>query len=192
MSAEQDNPKTAEEIVAEATEQLNVANEAEQTSVDGKLVEPETTDEEVPSAEAMATMKDELLRTKAEMQNVRRRSDAEVDKARKFAVERFAKELLPVADNLERSLQAASDSDDAKALVEGVELTLKSLHDTFAKFNLEVIDPVGEPFDPEFHQAISMVPAPDAEPNSVIDVVQKGYQLNGRVVRAAMVVVAKA
>ena len=115
-----------------------------------------------------------------------------MEKAHKFALESFSKELMPVADNLERALEAASGEDEAiKAIAEGVELTLKSFLDALKKHNVEQVDPVGEPFDPNLHQAMSMVENNEVEPNSVIAVMQKGYTLNGRLVRPAMVMVSK-
>ncbi|MDA8752738.1 nucleotide exchange factor GrpE, partial [Halieaceae bacterium] len=128
----------------------------------------------------------------ADAQNVKRRAEQDVEKARKFALERFCSELLPVVDNLERALEAApADNDAVKPIAEGVELTLKSFLDALGKFNIEQVHPEGEPFDPQVHQAMSMVENPDVEPNTVIAVMQKGYTLNGRLVRPAMVMVSK-
>lgn len=137
--------------------------------------------------------KDDLLRVQAEMQNLRRRTEQDVERAHKYGIEKFCTELLVVADNLERALNSASESkdDSAKAIFDGVSLTLKSLNDCFAKFSIEAVDPLGEPFDPQLHQAIATQESPDSEPNSVIEVIQKGYTLNGRVVRPAMVMVSK-
>ena len=137
--------------------------------------------------------KDAALRAQADAQNVKRRAEQDVEKARKFALERFAGDLLPVIDNLERALEAASGDDEAvKPIAEGVELTRKGLLDAMKKYNIEPVDPNGEPFDPNLHQAMSMVENPDVEPNSVIAVMQKGYTLNGRLIRPAMVMVSKA
>ncbi|SDW07774.1 nucleotide exchange factor GrpE [Marinobacter mobilis] len=140
--------------------------------------------------------KDQMLRLQAEMQNVRRRAEQDVEKAHKFALEKFVKELLPVADSLEKaveSTQAQEAGDQVVASIrEGVEMTLGLLLGGLGKFKVEQVNPVGEPFDPQLHEAMSMVPAPDAEPNSVVAVIQKGYTLNERLVRPAMVVVAKA
>ena len=138
--------------------------------------------------------KDDLLRVQAEMQNLRRRTQQDVEKAHKFGQEKFSAELLNGIDNLERALASASEIEDesVKAIYEGVDLTLKSFMDCFSKFNIEVVDPVGEPFDPELHQAMSMQENPDVEPNTVIAVMQKGYTLHGRVLRPAMVMVSKA
>jgi molecular chaperone GrpE len=141
----------------------------------------------------VAEARDAALRAQADAQNSKRRSEQDVEKARKFALEGFAKELLPVLDNLERALEATEGGDEAvKAIAEGVELTLKSFQDALKKFHVEVVDPQGEPFDPNLHQAMSMVENNDVEPNSVIAVMMKGYTLNGRLLRPAMVMVSKA
>lgn len=136
---------------------------------------------------------DDLLRVKAEMQNLRRRTEQDVEKAHKYGIEKFSTELLGVIDNLERALLAAKEHEDesSKAIHDGVSLTLKSFNDCFAKFSIEAVDPIGEPFNPQLHQAIATQESPDSEPNSVIEVVQKGYTLNGRVIRPAMVMVSK-
>ncbi|GGD63960.1 nucleotide exchange factor GrpE [Lacimicrobium alkaliphilum] len=137
--------------------------------------------------------KDSVLRARADMENARKRAEAEIDKARKFALERFAGELLNVIDNLERALQVADASNEAvKPLIEGVELTHKSFISTIEKFGMQVIDPQGESFNPDLHQAMSMQESDEVEPNSVIAVMQKGYQLNGRLLRPAMVMVSRA
>jgi molecular chaperone GrpE len=142
--------------------------------------------------EELEAARDAALRSQADAQNVKRRAEKDVEKARKFALEQFTRDLLPVVDNLERALEAASGDDEAiKPIAEGVELTLKSFLDAMKKFNIEVVDPQGEPFDPNLHQAMSMVENNDVEPNSVIAVMQKGYTLNGRLVRPAMVMVSK-
>ena len=135
---------------------------------------------------------DSVLRAKAEVENMRRRTETEIDKARKYALNKFAEELLPVIDNLERAIQAAdTESEVVKPLLEGVELTHKTFIDTTAKFGLKEINPEGEAFNPEMHQAMSIQESPDHESNTVMFVMQKGYELNGRVIRPAMVMVAK-
>ena len=140
----------------------------------------------------LADAKDQTLRAAAEAQNVRRRAEKDVENAHKYALEKFAAALLPVSDNLERTLDAADRSNDAvKPLLEGVELTHKTLLDALKKCQIEQIDPLGAPFDPQFHEAVSMVDNPAAEPNSVLHVMQKGFTLSGRLLRAAIVVVAK-
>ncbi|NOJ03502.1 nucleotide exchange factor GrpE [Vibrio splendidus] len=135
---------------------------------------------------------DSVLRAKAEVENMRRRTEQEVDKARKYALNKFAEGLLPVIDNLERAVQAADAENEAvKPILEGVELTHKTFVDTVAKFGLTEINPEGEIFNPEYHQAMSIQESPDHESNTVMFVMQKGYELNGRVIRPAMVMVAK-
>jgi molecular chaperone GrpE len=135
---------------------------------------------------------DLVLRTNAEMDNLRKRQQRELDAARKFALENFVSELLGVRDSLELGVQAATDpAADVNSLREGSELTLKLLNDVMSKFGVQQIDPEGEPFDPDLHQAMSMVPRDDVPPNTVVTVVQRGYTLNGRLVRPAMVMVSQ-
>ena len=141
----------------------------------------------------VAEGKDQALRAQAEAQNIRRRSEKDVANAHKFALEKFCNALLPVVDNLERAQQVDDASNEAlKSLLEGVELTYKSFIEVLSKFSLELVDPAGEPFDPQLHQAITTIENPDVEPNTVLDVMQKGYTLSGRLIRPAMVVVSKA
>ncbi|MFG1495136.1 nucleotide exchange factor GrpE [Saccharospirillum sp. HFRX-1] len=135
---------------------------------------------------------EQYLRAEAEMANLRRRVEKDVENAHKFGQEKLVKEMLTVADNLERTLAAIeTETDEIAPLKEGVEMTLKGLLDTFDKLNVEAIDPQGHPFDPQLHQAMSMVENPDVEPNTVIAVMQKGYTLHERLVRPAMVMVSK-
>ena len=159
-------------------------------------VEPEQTgpEEQIAALEqALGEAKEAVLRAQADAINAQRRAEKEIEKARKFALEGFSKEVLVVADNLERALSVVNLEDESvKPIVEGIELTLKSFSDVLTKFNVEAIDPHGEPFDPQLHQAMSMVPNPEVEPNTVIAVMQKGYTLNGRLIRPAMVMVSKA
>ena len=137
--------------------------------------------------------KDRALRIAAEMENLRRRSAQDVEKAHKFALEKFAGELLPVIDSLERALELADrDNETLKPMMEGVELTLRAMLTTVGKFCVEQVNPMGDAFDPNRHQAISMVENGNVAPNSVMAVMQKGYELNGRVIRPAMVMVARA
>jgi len=137
---------------------------------------------------------DQMLRTKAEMENLRRRSRLDVENAHKFAIDKFVNELIPVIDSLELGLTAVGkdDHEQLAKLHEGTEMTLKMFQDVFNKFDLEVIDPLNEPFNPEFHQAMVMQESTDVEPNTVLMVMQKGYTLNDRLVRPAMVSVSKA
>lgn len=142
--------------------------------------------------EELATARENELRAVAEQENARRRADQEVQKARKFALERLVNDLLPVVDNLERAMQLMQEDESLnKAIFEGIELTHKEFTSTLKRQGVEVVEPQGEPFNPEHHQAISMQEQADAEPNSVLQVVQKGYLLNGRLLRPAMVIVSK-
>lgn len=139
---------------------------------------------------------DMLLRTQAEMENVRRRAERDVQNAHKYGIEKLVGELVPVLDSMEFGLAAIGgleNADDTTVkLVEGMELTLKMFRDAMSRFGVSHLDPVGEPFNPEYHQAMSMVESQEAAPNSVLAVMQKGYLLNERLIRPAMVVVAKA
>jgi len=153
----------------------------------------ELTQQLVTAQEEAASNWDKVLRIQAEMENIKRRSQKDIENAHKFALVDFAKELLTVIDSLELGLQAATESSPEIAKIrEGNELTLKQFQSVFSKFNIERVDPVGEKFNPEQHQAISMQESADVEPNTVVEVFQKGYLLNGRILRAAMVIVAKA
>jgi molecular chaperone GrpE len=138
-------------------------------------------------------LKEALIRSQADLQNVRRRAERDVENAHKYAVEKFVKDLLAVLDSMDRALELAETTEgfDA-AMLEGTQMTHKLLLDTAAKHGVEPINPVGEAFDPQEHQAMSMVESADHEPNTVMAVMQKGYKLEGRVIRAAMVMVTKA
>ncbi|MBU2873827.1 nucleotide exchange factor GrpE [Marinobacter salexigens] len=181
-------------------EQVDELNEAAEAAADEVQAAGEVQRDEVSELDALKEQlqdsQEQMLRLQAEMQNVRRRAEMDVQKAHKFALEKFVKELLPVADSLEKAVESTEGQEAAGELVasirQGVEMTLNLFVSSLKKFNVEPLNPVGEPFDPQQHEAMSMVPAPDAEPNSVVAVVQKGYLLNGRVVRPAMVMVAKA
>lgn len=135
---------------------------------------------------------DSVLRARADIENMRRRTEQEIEKAHKFALERFATELLPVIDNMERALEMA-DKDNAaiKPTLEGVEMTLQAMKEAVEKFGLKELNPHGEAFNPDFHQAMSIQESAEHKPNSVMLVMQKGYELNGRVLRPAMVMVSK-
>ncbi len=165
--------------------------------------------------EEIVALKDQALRAQAEVENVRRRATRDVENAHKYALERFAGDLLPVLDSLEKAVETASSATDSAAaeqesaatevesaaaalesepnvaLAQGVDLSLKLFLDVLGRFGIAQIDPLGEPFDPQLHEAMALLEKPDAEPNSVLEVMQKGYTLNGRLVRAAMVVVSK-
>jgi molecular chaperone GrpE len=172
----------------------------EQTSTEGAedLSTPQTVDELIAALETArsvaAQARDQALRAQAEAENVRRRTQRDVENAHKFALERFGNDLLPVVDSLERAVESAGSTERegaVAAIADGVALSLKLFVDTLARANLIQVDPVGEPFDPKLHQAVSMVESATAEPGSVLQVLQKGYTLNGRLVRPAMVIVAK-
>ena len=147
---------------------------------------------EAQLAETAKKEQDLLLRTRAEIDNIRRRTEQDIEKAHKFALEKFAKDILNTIDNLERALATPANIEDesVKALFNGVELTLKELLATVARFGVEPVGVVGEVFNPDLHQAISMQPMEGFETNQITTVLQKGYLLNGRVIRPAMVMVA--
>lgn len=143
--------------------------------------------------EQLAAAQDQSLRVAAELQNIRRRAEQDVEKAHKFALEKFAGDLLGVVDSLERGLELSSPGDESiKPMREGLELTLKLLLDTLARYQVASVDPHGEPFNPEHHQAMAMEESTNTEPGTVLRVFQKGYLLHGRLLRPAMVVVSKA
>jgi molecular chaperone GrpE len=189
---EQSGPESPEEPAAAGTPGGDESGVRE-TGVESEGEEPTAEVLVEKLQQEVADAKDAALRAQADAQNAKRRAEQDVERARKFALERFCSELLPVVDNLERALESASGGEEAvKPIAEGVELTLKSFLDALRKFNIEAVDPQGEPFDPNLHQAMSMVENPEVEPNTVIAVMQKGYTLNGRLVRPAMVMVSKA
>jgi len=193
-TADQQAAELANDIVQEAEAQVEVQHEHAHEVISE---EQERINElELALATAQATVvdqKDSVIRAKAEVDNIRRRAAQDVEKARKFALEKFAAELLPVVDNLERAIANIDKEDEAqKALAEGVELTLQSFLSGVEKFGVKAIDPQDQPFNPELHQAMSMQEVPDVAPNTVIAVMQKGYELNGRLIRPAMVMVSKA
>ena len=169
------------------------ATELEQSSPSDEHGEEVESVEEVTDVEAeLEAAKDAALRAQADAMNIQRRAEQEIEKARKFALERFCGDLLSVVDNLERALESNDDEQGNAALTEGIELTRKGFMDVLGKYGVESVDPMGEPYDPETAQAMSMVEQPDVEPNSVVAVMQKGYTLNGRLLRPAMVMVSKA
>jgi molecular chaperone GrpE len=184
-----------QEIVAEAetTAETEVPGTDSGTAPEAEAVELSNEEVFAQMVEEVAAAKDAALRAQADAQNAKRRAEQEVEKARKYALERFAGDLLPVVDNMERALEAVDGTNEAvNSIAEGVELTRKSLLDTLKKYHVEAVSPEGEPFDPQLHQAMSMIENPDVEPNTVIAVMQKGYTLNGRLIRPAMVMVSKA
>lgn len=181
---EQNQEAEIEETSSESTES---AAETEEMTV-------EALQEKLADAQAKADDNwDQLVRTKAEMENIRRRSERELANAHKYALEKFAQELLPVIDSMEMGAAAAMDeSADVNKLREGTEMTLKMFEAAIEKFGIKSVHPHGEAFNPEHHQAMTMIDSPEHEPNMIIDVMQKGYLLNERLVRPAMVVVSSA
>lgn len=187
------------ELIAEVLEQTNEAS-AEQAAEDAEAapateeVDVQALQQQLEAAQQQAADNlDKAMRTLAEMENLKKRVQKDLDDERKYGLAKFAKELLTVLDSLELGIQAAAgDSPEVVKLREGSELTKKQFEAVFAKFNIETIDPTGEPFNPEQHQAMVMQPSSTVAPNHVITVFQKGYVLNGRLLRPAMVVVAKA
>ena len=193
MSVEDEklNGEEAELSNVESAEELAEENDVEtEASTDGSQKDWKVEAEAL--AQQVETLKDQAVRAQAEAQNVRRRAEKDVEKAHKFALEKFAKELLPIIDGLEKAVEAeVAAGTEMTSLREGVEMTLTMFLSGVKKFNLEQVDPVGHPFDPALHEAMAMVEAPDAEPNTVISAMQKGYTLNDRLIRPAMVVVSK-
>lgn len=180
--------QVAQEPQVDAVDAANVAEQG------GTLSELDQLRAQLAAAEEKANHNYELaLRTKADADNAQRRAKQDVENAHKFALNKFVQELLPVADSLELGLNATLGGDDSVAkLREGVDLTLKMLNDVFEKFGVKAMNPIGEVFDPEKHQAMSMQESADMAPNTVMAVFQKGYLLNDRLIRPAMVVVTKA
>ena len=188
MAEEKSSNDEANEQDAHTGEEL-IEQEENEAQDAGSAADAEASEGDVDPQ--VAELKDKMLRTLAEMENVKRRASRDVENAHKFATEKLISDLFPVIDSLEKAVETAASVEGAQAIAEGVELSLKLFVDTLVKSGVEQIDPLGEPFDPQVHEAMTMVPNPDAEPNSVMDVMQKGYKLNGRLVRAAKVIVVK-
>ncbi|RKQ41610.1 nucleotide exchange factor GrpE [Enterobacter sp. R1(2018)] len=189
-SKEQKTPdeQVPEDIAMESHDEVEAVEGVEVDPRDEQIADLTAQLEEVQQRE-----RDSLLRTKAEMENLRRRTELDIEKAHKFALDKFVNELLPVIDSLDRALEVADKSNpDLAAMVEGIELTQKSMLDVVRKFGVEVVGETNVPFNPDVHQAIAMVESEEVAPNHVLMVMQKGYTLNGRTIRAAMVSVAKA
>ncbi|WP_282808054.1 nucleotide exchange factor GrpE [Hafnia alvei] len=178
-------------------EMENGQEQHEQAQVDAADV-VDTRDERIAELEAQLQEaaqreRDSVMRARAEADNIRRRAEQDVEKAHKFALEKFSNELLPVIDNLERALDLADKSNpELTSMIEGIELTLKSMLDVVRKFGVEQVSEVNVPFNPEVHQAMTLMESEQHEPNHVMMVMQKGYTLNGRLIRPAMVAVSKA
>ena len=195
MSIDQETPESQIETEVKSEVENETVNEEHPHT---ELGEHEYTVEELKQELEEAKQKaheawDKAVRTQAEMENLKKRTQKDLEDARKYALTSFSKEILPVFDSLVLGLQAATgDSEDVKKFREGSELTIKQFEALFAKFNIVAIDPLGLPFNAEQHQAMLMQVVEGAEPNTVVNVFQKGYLLNGRLLRPAMVVVAKA
>ena len=176
--------------MAEEKQSLDNGDEAPET---GEMAQEQDLNAELSALrEQLLSSEDRAMRVQAEAQNMIRRAERDAESARKFALERFAGALLPVIDNLERAIAAIGEPNETtRPLAEGVELTHRGFLDVLQKFDVVVVDPIGQPFDPEKHQAMTMIESAEAPPNSVAAVMQKGYALNGRLLRPAMVVVAK-
>jgi len=203
MSDKQDKPADVTDV--ENAKPVEAVAEVVETSVDqSETIEAElVNDEQDPLAglemikqlataqEEIASLKDQMLRTVADAQNTKRRAEQDVTKARKFGTEKFANEMLPIVDSLTMALLSNAEKEEAKAVNEGVEMTLKMLLSALEKFNVVQVDPQGETFDPALHQAMSMVDGGEAASNTVVAVMQKGFTISGRLLRPAMVMVAK-
>ena len=194
-----DETSTKKDDVTKDTEDAseankNVENEAtEADETDGQGVRTSCDTDDSASLETqLEELKEALLRSQADLQNSRRRAERDIENAHKYAIEKFIKDLLAVLDSMDRALELAATTDGFDmSMLEGTQMTHKLLLDTVSKHGVDAIDPVGEPFDPQQHQAMSMMESEDQEPNTVTAVMQKGYKLEGRVIRAAMVVVTK-
>lgn len=191
QQANEAEAQPVEEVVSETAEQneaeAEVAAEETEASADADKLAQDL----VAATAEIESLKDQMLRIQAEAQNVRRRAEQDVEKAHKFGVEKFANEMLPIVDSLERAIEAFGDDEALKPMREGVEMTMNMFLSGLDKFEMKQVNPKGEMFDPALHQAMSMIPVPDTAANTVVEVMQKGYTLHGRLVRPAMVIVAK-
>ena len=174
----------------------DVEQAAESDSAESSTALKEAEDALEAAQAEIESLKDQALRAAAETENVRKRADRSIENAHKYALERFVGDLLPAVDSFERAVTAAGEvkstaGEAVDALAEGVELSLKLLLEAMGRQGIEVVDPIGAPFDPKLHEAMSMVENAEAEPGSVIEVFQKGYTVNGRLTRPARVIVAR-
>jgi len=191
MSSKEQN--TPNEQVSDEIQQDQQQPQEAETSAEVDPRDERIAQLEAELAQSQTGVRDAQLRAQAEIENIRRRAEMDVEKAHKFALEKFANELLPVIDSLERALEVANKEDPQLAsMIEGIELTLKGLLGAVRKFGVEVVGETGVPFNPEVHQAMSMMESDEFEPNHVMLVMQRGYTLNGRLLRPAMVAVSKA
>ena len=187
-----ENPGTDDDVNASSVEEIGNDGQVDAAAESPDQAEGDPLQIELDSALAAAEKhKDEALRALAELENVRKRAEKDVESAHKFGVEKFVNELLPVKDSMDLGFDAANSADDIEALKEGMALTLKMFESALEKRGVVALDPVGENFDPEFHQAMTMEESVEVEAGKILRVMQKGYLLNDRLIRPAMVVVAK-
>ncbi|MBB1431916.1 MULTISPECIES: nucleotide exchange factor GrpE [Pseudoalteromonas] len=200
MSEQTQNPEQEVELNEEISK-MQADVEAAVEAADQHAEEEQSPEAEIAmlyaeleaAKQTIADQKDGVVRAAADVDNIRRRAAQDVEKAHKFALEKFANELLPVIDNLERAIEFSDkENETLKPLLEGIDMTVKSFNDAVSKFGVEIVNPQGEQFNPDFHQAMSIQPSNDVTPNTVLAVMQKGYTLNGRLLRPAMVMVSKA
>ena len=189
MSETEQNQDVETEIEASSAESESTTAETENEELTVESLQTKLTEAQAKADDNW----DQLVRTKAEMENIRRRSERDLINAHKYALEKFAQELLPVIDSMEMGVAAAMDENaDVSKLREGTEMTLKMFETAIEKFGIKSVHPHGEAFNPDHHQAMTMIDSDEHEPNVIIDVMQKGYLLNERLVRPAMVVVSSA
>ncbi len=184
----EETPKKEVDI-EEVMDNLNNAEDVSEAEIESEIVE-----EEIQRDDEVAKCKEEIIRLHAEMDNIRKRNARELDNLRKYAIDRFAKALLPVADSMDKELEAFEKDGvemTVEQMVEGTKMTQHVLNKVLKDNGMKIINPVGEKFNPEFHEAMTQIPNPNLAPNTIVDVFQKGYILNGRLVRPAMVVVSK-
>ena len=189
MAKNNSNSKKNDTDDIQNQEEFNLNEESLSENPSSANLDENQTDQTNDYEQQIEELKNQVLYAKAETENVRRRGFEDAEKTRKYALESFSQELLTVKDSLEASLN--SETIDLTTLKDGVELTLKQLNSVFEKFNIDEINPIDEKFNPNEHQAISMIESEDKEVNTILNVLQKGYKLNERVIRPAMVVVSK-
>ena len=182
-----DNP-FEEPVEIDISDQAADEDEADAADTDPAVLESEAV---AAAQEEVSRMREAMLRMQAETDNTRKRLTRELERSRRLALERVLKDLLQVRDSLERGLQIDPESVTVDSLIEGQQLTLKMLDKVMQDHHLEEIDPAGEPFDPELHEAMTVMPSPEHEENTVLEVLQKGYRLHDRLIRPAMVVVSR-
>ncbi len=185
---EMENEVEVEQVVDDILDEMD--------ETEGKIeeIESEIAEKQQDLSTEVTKLKEEIMRMRAEADNVRKRNARDLDNLRKFSIDKFAKSLIPVADSMDKELEACAKDDiqmTVEQMIEGTIMTQKVLLKVLADNGVEVINPEGEKFNPEFHEAMTQIPNPDLAPNTIVDVFQKGYLLNGRLIRPAMVVVSK-